>query len=1239
MEGKTPITWESRNGVLEGDMLAAAYALNRFPLYDYANANHEMHLTFFCLAECPDRAFALIRIALWCGQMQNYSLHLHIVSDDAEKIRERLLKEVPVLAGYTNLDADNPGEYQFADFEFVTDPRVELASRPYKRRNRQAEKAGEELGTKYDGQWSAVLMGERSTVFAARYYLGLTQQPGSLLLLDGQTGELDGETAGNMKTMRTLHFLEDKTKAMEAFRDELLRQALWTHLVYTRNGHAYNNCEKEFLEDRDSQESSAAFALHIPYKLKDIGINPKVRHSVLSRKYAEKALPDKESDHYDEQLRTFCALAGMEHRRWLMYLVTSGWRAASINDCREFCFKANTVLKKPCYRFKIAERSLHPALVPGMGEKGLAGWTKAQWDEPRTEAQLNKLALDPLDMVSLRLHLLAGEIMQRSAPERQSHLEALRRLADGNSEALRAFSMFSSWYLSEGCSEHSRYAEDNWFGLIEEQYRKNGIDGSEVEKVLELLRTELKIVNEYYSYNDYKDSDNAVIEQMAYIYLKPKQLSMITMAAEGMLDNLAAPLMISPDRLTVFGMDEEKGGRLKKVLEKYTDIKMHRFEALPTWASPAQIYKNLKTVVDREMEKLDKEGLCVLDITGAPEAVIASAVRLREEKKYKKLGLLMCDSASQRVTDLGGFPYAAVCKPHVSITVKEMMELYQASACSYDTSELTRWNLLMMKDDFRRVWDFARKGMEYKNFYEVMNTNLATGFTLSSWGNQQMSFEIPKAQYEQSGLKKVLEKMQADGQAGEWKLVPEQDNYRIKIKVPDEAYFSVHLMLCYLREGGSDELVYQSNEEYCCISVRGEKRKTIAQWKAEDGDRTERKMEFTLDADRLSRFKLPALFSGMKAEKLIKECSVSGTKISIKGPAYVLNAIGTMINVLRLVQKANLVCDAEAGCIYHEEPTAFVGKESPMPEMVPAGCSYLSGWKRVRMDEAKMEWKLTIGLMRRTQLERVLADIAASTSQNTPFTWEKKESLIDSENVRLICRGPKRVIDALDGLIQRLQDKLTEDLVYNKQKHSIAPQHSTVFRAILSKKEQQTAIREAEEAGVICNLKFVDDREAVFDLPDRSFAEIFENDGKLFEFFTWYAAYKAGFDDVQNGYRFLWGAPDKEGNRITENELDVLAIKGLQLMLISCKATKIAVNSKDSDECKYNMYEIRMLANQFSKNTKAVLVYLTTDTLSKNLENRSESIGTKVLVLDRKTEEHRLTDGRTLTEALKEQMK
>jgi len=1232
------IKWEKQDGVLEGDMLAAAYALRKFPLYNYANTQNQMRLTFFCLAEHPDRAYALMRIALWCGQMQNYSLHLRIVSDDAERIRAQLLHEVPILAGYTNLDASNPGEYLLADFEFVTDSRVELASKSYKRRNKKAEEAGIALGSEYDGQWCAVLMGERSASFAARYYLGLTQQPKSLLLLDGQPQALSKETAESIKTMRTLFFIGERTRAIDTFRDELLIQARRTHLVYMGNGHTRNNVSA-FHKDKYSHESSAAFALHIPYKLMDIGINPKLKNSLIAQKYAEMALPDKTSANYNAQVRTFCELAGLEHRRWLMYLVVSGWRPASISDCRELCFKENTILRKSCYKFKIDERRLHPALVPGTGEKGLAEWTKAQWDELRTEAQINALELDPLDKVSLRLHLLAGEIMRGNAPQRQGHLDSLKKLADGNKEVLRCFSMFSNWYLSEGCNEHSRYAEQKWFELIEAQYKENGIEDLEVRNVLERLRTELKIVNEFYSYNDYKNTDNAVIEQMAYIYLKPKQLVMISLMAEGMLDNLT-PLMVSPDKVAMFGLGEEEGRRLQTLLQEYADIEECSFEEVKKGESPAQVYKQLKHTVDKEMKNLDKSGLCVLDITGASEVMITAAVKLRGEEEYKKLGLLVCDSVSQRVTDLGGFYCAPICRPHVSITVKEMMELYGASAVSYDTSELTRWKLLVMKDDFQKIWDFAQSGIDYKHFYEIMNTNLAFGFSICSWHNQNVSFELLKSQCIPSGISDVLDRMKEDGQLSSVKIVEDSNthNYKITLHVPDEILALTNQMFEFVQGGGVGELIYQSNKEYCCVSVRGDKKRPLVQWQMNE-NRQESKREFTFDAKRIVDLKLPTLFSVMKKEKVISEQTVSGPKINLKGPACVLDAIGSLLNMLRFIQKANLVLDAKKCTIYNEETSLFEREESPCPELVPEGCFYLVGWKHISIKETEKTWKLPTGLIRRTQLKCVLADIADSTSNKTPFTWELKESIIDPETAQLCCKGPKRIVDALEGLIFRIQNESIENLFYNKQKHSIAPQNSGRFTAKLSKskKEHQNALKKASEGGVIENLKIISESEAVFELRDRAFAEIFESEGKLLEFYTWHAAYTAGFDDVQNGYRFLWGEKNKEGMPATENELDVLCISGLRLMLISCKDTRIVTDNK-TDECKFNMYEIRTLANQFSKKTKAVLLYHTTDTLSPNLENRAESIGTKVLVLDSKKNECLLSDGSTLTETLKRLM-
>ena len=67
------------------------------------------------------------------------------------------------------------------------------------------------------------------------------------------------------------------------------------------------------------------------------------------------------------------------------------------------------------------------------------------------------------------------------------------------------------------------------------------------------------------------------------------------------------------------------------------------------------------------------------------------------------------------------------------------------------------------------------------------------------------------------------------------------------------------------------------------------------------------------------------------------------------------------------------------------------------------------------------------------------------------------------------------------------------------------------------------------------------------------------------------------FDDVKANFEFNWSE-----DSTVQNELDLVLTKGLTTLVVSCKAAKYN---------KHHLYEVRYLADRFSVNSKAVIIY------------------------------------------------
>jgi hypothetical protein len=85
-------------------------------------------------------------------------------------------------------------------------------------------------------------------------------------------------------------------------------------------------------------------------------------------------------------------------------------------------------------------------------------------------------------------------------------------------------------------------------------------------------------------------------------------------------------------------------------------------------------------------------------------------------------------------------------------------------------------------------------------------------------------------------------------------------------------------------------------------------------------------------------------------------------------------------------------------------------------------------------------------------------------------------------------------------------------------------------------------------------------------------------EGNVLEAYVWCKAYETGyFDDAKANFSFGWS-----DSSTVKNELDVVLTKGLSTVVVSCKTARYN---------KEHLYEVKYLADRFSVNSKAVIVY------------------------------------------------
>lgn len=1170
--------------------LGAAYALSRYPLFHYADRERVMRVQLMTLRAREERLYPLLRMIIWCGQMTAFSLIIRIASDDAQAVREKMLEEMPLLRAYSDISGQET-ENTFVRFVFEDVPDFALAARANARRE-DAQIAAQRIVSRMTCPWTAILMGDKTALFAARLAPFMEQESGHALLLDCEKKEMKDDFAALLSCMRSVLYLCGSSSARTSFEHRLYLQARRVSAVYMGYGHAENNSDG-FHQDAFGRASSAAAALHIPYKLADADVKPDAPRDTIVKKL--------DSLLSGEDSKTLHTLSALEHRRWIMYHAVDGWRAASADLCRRVCFAYESELDAPCFKFKIAPLRRHPALVPGEGAATLYRMDRASWDAFDSEEKIDASGFDPLDRISLKLHLIAGEKMKSGEPVREQHLEDLRALSAGKPDAAKACAAFSHWYRSEGCSNVPRREDRLWFDFIRSAYAEADVPSEKTDKVLSLLDGDLKVVKEYYSYTDYKLYDTLIIQQMADIYCRPEKLTLIKLSA-GMLDNAAAALLTAPARAVYFGLDQKACGALHALLLRCTPVTSIACIP-PKDESMRERVRRMKTLLKKEIDAVGPGGLCVADVTGA-SAQDVSALWQAKQALGAKLGVIRCDTRTQQVENLSDYPLALACRRQVRMQVKDVMSLFGTKASTLDESESALRSLLLMESGFESLWRFAVEDKPaYEAFFSLIQEEYQPGFALCGWNNVQIKRKIPSSHLTGSGLNALLGQLEEARQIKDLRMISLSASLsQVSFLCPMETAPKMASLLEDVRRGDVQELSLAMEDTACVVRFSRllpakETYEEIASWRGENGVH-QVVHQMSVSAALYHEAQIDALLESMLSLKLLKETEGSGRGyLRVKGMYKVIGGLCRAISVLQErdgVLPLRVGKDRESLCLLLPEAQ----RESVMEELSLPRISGAMGECVIRMRERTV---------RATHFDRLVREIARR--QGEKMTCSVEEDLLEPEYVCIRLSGMQRILGVLSSLAAQMEKEPVYGLSYDKG--TIFPHHSCAYCVITGDESYAAALERAKDFGVIHSLC----REGCvhrFHLAQRELLRVFEKKGNLFEFYTWYQARRQPFDDVQSGYRFSWGEQ-------TENELDVLACRGMQLMLVSCKNTAIYEDRNDdgdrSAKCKYNMYEIRMLADQFSKDTKAVLAYLTQDTPTKELKKRASSLGVEMIVL------------------------
>lgn len=516
-----------------------------------------------------------IDLCLQAGQMKGFSLRVTAISNTPDEDRGNYLRFRPAAGRFVNVDGsmdrDTARAYGTLRFAPILDTDAGYdGGIPEFRRGTSAGAAAENRALVSAVVASAVendqaynyifvaLGNDRLNYSIAKLFAEITADRGDgtncpVCYISERVKKAGGKSLG----IRLYPVCVNEKITPDVIDPRLEQMAFNTHISWNSSLNLDISQELEaFRRDKYNYSSSLAFALSVRYKLFSIGIDT-ADCLEAAEVFAKEILERKNTD--PEAKRKFDALVALEHRRWVLSLITDGWTAPLDKSGKlklEECViggKVKNASKRthPCIVFSTEATPLHSAEYSAGGRR--------KWDDPNIDPNL-----DELDRMSVELH----QCFQRHADEfiktnplQGEDMKAIWELVSGSGEeAIRAYKQFQFCLknILNGVESYTRQ-----YGYYEQLFKDallNAGEGtrSKVSDRLRLVSKAFFPVVEANLHRNYKANDEILIEKIPFI-LSYRFQPCIAMAFEdgkfqngrneAVFANVAAATVLSPQRI------------------------------------------------------------------------------------------------------------------------------------------------------------------------------------------------------------------------------------------------------------------------------------------------------------------------------------------------------------------------------------------------------------------------------------------------------------------------------------------------------------------------------------------------------------------------------------------------------------------------------------------------------------------------------------------------------------------
>ena len=704
------------------DELISYVVLDKYPLYNYKSADDNFHVLCFGCGEFVKR---MVLSLISTGQMTDSHLYIHIVSSEPESSFKIFLERTtPELVKYSNLDPDkciSGCEYVTFSYERISDlfdaGCIDSVASKYS----DCKYIIVSMGTNAKNAKMAYLYGKALVELSAEKRTIINYYMSEDAAANTRADEVTFEIPSWMQIKAFGSTLSSYYKAIRSLGQRSLKLSyLYDKLSNPRMSIAQT--ARKFVDDEYGQRSSCASALHLKYKLASVGISPKTNTKTVISSYLKKL-----NTHAD-------ILLELEHRRWMMYMISDGYRKASRNDLLNYGYEliADGKLNRS---WKCTARNLHHCLVPcdtyGIKLKELP---YSEWDRYESDTEIDATDYDDLDKISLKVHLLAKEKCQKiiNSAEIDHVFDAIeRKLSQGQNEliqsaetngdtddtipalleiAKREYEAFRNDILTQVYA--LQYNGNSDLSLLRQTFADISINISgEIDRLDQLL----SVFIEFSSYKDYKAPDKTIVDNLLWTLYSDNSFSMIKLAGRTISDDITGALLLDPQMITFFGVDMSECSKYESFfIGQGRSAKINCIDC--PCCEPDEVCSSLEHVIN------SIGGNCVLDVTGANEVMVYAA--LRALQRHENLAVIRSCADPAHIDNIAGFDTAPAYTLQPVISAHEIYSLYGAKELKKDSQYM-----LKLKNCIPILWDLYK---EYPDQWNKITAFFANRGALTS---------------------------------------------------------------------------------------------------------------------------------------------------------------------------------------------------------------------------------------------------------------------------------------------------------------------------------------------------------------------------------------------------------------------------------------------------------------------------------------------------------------------------